>query len=266
MAKRIPRRKVMAVIEAYKNSPDGVKNIAKRFSLGATTVRNLLRRNGVPADPAKIGVPFGSHWKYTHAQSQQIAKLYAKGVRPSALKARFECSDWTIRNAVRRHGYSLLRRGGQLRPWSEVERRDILRRAEKGESQQSIAEHYRTHQTRISGLLRMAGFETRKVRERHGSWRGGRSMIQGYVGVLVESEDPYASMRMGNGYVLEHRLVMARHLGRPLTPRETVHHINGKKNDNRIENLQLRNGRHGKHEALVCGDCGSRNIVHTPLA
>jgi hypothetical protein len=61
----------------------------------------------------------------------------------------------------------------------------------------------------------------------------------------ISKHDPLYSMAVRKKrYVFEHRLVMARHIGRPLLPEESVHHINGVRDDNRLENLELWSSSH----------------------
>lgn len=57
-----------------------------------------------------------------------------------------------------------------------------------------------------------------------------------YIPVKAPDGHPNAT---SDGKILEHRLVMSEHLGRPLEKGENVHHINGNRHDNRLENLEL---------------------------
>lgn len=70
----------------------------------------------------------------------------------------------------------------------------------------------------------------------HGAWKGGRTLdTYGYVRYY----SPGHPRAMNGRYIFEHHHVMEEFLGRYLVEGEEVHHRNGIKTDNRLENLEL---------------------------
>ena len=70
-------------------------------------------------------------------------------------------------------------------------------------------------------------------------------------------------------YTYLHRMVMEQELGRRLRKDEVVHHINGKRNDNRPENLEvLRKHVHDKMDKkhtpkrILCCHCGKHSWLN----
>lgn len=209
---------------------------------------------------------------FTADQDAEIAELRRSGLSLVALTEKYGCSLPPIRASLKRSGFETSRGRPKWREFTQEQIVEMGQMWEDGKSQSYIATKFGTTQTIVSGVLKGAGFFperrfTHVSRERHYNWRGGKIKVSGgYTAVLLDRGSPFWPMVMSNqGYVLEHRLVMAKSLDRPLRPDETVHHINGDRTDNRLENLQVRQGKHGKGEAMECGDCGSHNIVHVTL-
>lgn len=182
--------------------------------------------------------------KLTDEQELELAEMYASGDHSVAdIMQKFDVARVTAHRIASRHGV-VRPAGRQPLKFSDEQIADMVKRAESGESHASIGRAYGTSQCKVSRLLASEGIVSSRGRSRrgsaHGAWKGGRvSQGEGYVAVMVADDDPLASMRNSQGYVLEHRLVIARSLGRPLSKDENVHHVNGVRDDNRLENLEL---------------------------
>lgn len=94
----------------------------------------------------------------------------------------------------------------------------------------------------------------RMLGPRNHAWKGGVTYFKthgNYKGVkYLRSPPEYLPMARKDGYIMEHRLIMAKHVGRLLTRREVVHHIDHDPTNNKIENLKLfpDNQTHKKYE------------------
>ena len=82
------------------------------------------------------------------------------------------------------------------------------------------------------------------------NWKGG-VIVNGEGYIMLRQ--PYHPRANKYGYVFEHILVMEKVLGRFLIDNEVIHHINGIKEDNKIENLHLFNN-HSEHMKFHRGE------------
>lgn len=105
-------------------------------------------------------------------------------------------------------------------------------------------------------------------------WKIEKIVSKGDYNYVVVKEHPKTT---ANGYVLEHRVVMENFLCRLLNSDEVVHHRNGNKKDNRLENLEVQNNsahsrehtkkRGKKFVKFCCPQCKqifvrARNLTH----
>ncbi len=136
-----------------------------------------------------------------------------------------------------------------------------------GNTLEEVGQVFGVSAATISRAFNAAGVKIRTKSElargsKNPAWAGGRVKRKGsYVRI-------YVGIRQ---YVGEHRLVMEKHIGRPLVDGEWVHHINENKSDKRIENLKLVTKQTHQSEHLIqswskaneqCIDCGTTEIKH----
>jgi transposase len=259
MAKRTDKAIENKIIEAYKMGLSAVE-IEKEIGIKTSTSYNILKRAGIsPKDISKSRRP--RRFTFSEEIEQEIVTKWKNGYLKKDLAKEYGCHPFTILSILRRDGITNTR-DKQI---SDAIKEDICLCWANNMSQDKIAKKHGIGQSWVSEFLRRQGLYNlleKARRERHGNWSGGRIKNKdGYILIRVDYSDPIQkTMANSHGYVSEHRLVVAKFLNRPLKKYETVHHINGQRDDNRLENLQLRHGAHGIGFKATCNNCGSCDI------
>lgn len=140
----------------------------------------------------------------------------------------------------------------QLRLWSQPELGEIRRAEEigyKGHDRcvwAACPECGKLRWIKIYKVHSRLCLRCSRLMARNGQWKGGRHKDKsGYISVKLSPDDFFYPMTRAYGYVFEHRLVTAKHLGRCLQPWEKVHHRDGIRDHNEYNNLKLTtNGSH----------------------
>ena len=236
---------------------------AAALGIGATTVYRRLDAHGIK--------PCGQRGVSRKLPPTIVAE-YQSGMSLNAIARKYSACSATVYEALSKAGFTARRRGGVRKRLAEETTAKVVELYGGLKSQEKVARRLGLTQAMVSRHLIAAKVPTQRdsYGANHASWKGGRIKTgdagKKYWAVYVLPEDSMSSMRSARSpYVMEHRLVVARWLGRPLDRHETVHHINGNTEDNRLENLQLRSGHHGSGVVHRCRDCGSSNIESARL-
>lgn len=246
------------------------RELAEEHGGSETSVRHAVARAGGVARPQnrEARPALVAPRKFpTVADCMPVREQYESGRTIKDLAASFGCTPTTVSKAIKRAG-GTLRALGRPSGWSAKVLAEVMADYEAGRDLQEIADDLGLTRAAVRAKLRRGGAlppTPHARRERHGSWRGGRTRVGGYIYIKPVDADLAFCTPNSSGYVAEHRLVMGRSLGRPLLESETVHHKNGIRDDNRLENLQLRQGKHGNGSRWICRSCGSDDIVSKDL-
>jgi transposase-like protein len=179
----------------------------------------------------------------TDEEKEQILQEYDRTKIVAVTARRVGVSEQQVRHYLKKQDIELT---GYRETACWKNRHLVREMAENGCSYSEIAREVGTNHHRVKEHFERYNLPYRfdqSIPENNSKWRGGERIDKdGYV-LVLEHDHPNANR---HGYVRKHRKVMSEDLGRPLKDHEVVHHIDGDKKNNHIDNLRLysSNGEH----------------------
>jgi transposase-like protein len=249
------------LVAAYE-AGESIRTIARRLRIHTRQVTRVLDESGL-----EWRHPGGKR-RFGDEEAAEFARYYRAGESLTQIGRRYGVAAKVVRDYLVRSGVPL-RPLGAPAFWTEERKAEVRRYYLAGHQIKDIAAVMGCGvDTLTRTLVELGVHEKKRLRgEAHHSWQGGRIVRgDGYIQVTVAEAERHLADVTRTGYVLEHRLVMARKMGRRLLKSETVHHIDNNRQNNEPGNLQLRNGKHGKGAVFRCASCGSHDIEAVALA
>ena len=238
------------IVEDYL-SGIGYKDLAERYGYTKKVIERVINRNC----PEKRGRIIK---RIPEEKINNLVNLYNSGMSSKDICKLFDCSEYVMLETLKANKVEIKKQGNQKKDNLELVK-SIVALYKEGHTQDVISSLHSISQTTVGRILKDVDPTLVQIGRK---WRTNGKTYQngGYVLIRLLEDDPYYCMINTGGYVVEHRYVMAKHLGRPLTQEEEVHHIDGDRKNNNISNLQLVQVGHGAGQKFQCCDCGSHNI------
>jgi hypothetical protein len=225
----------------HKNAP----LLSRETGISQSAIYSSLRRQGIQRER--------QGGRSDAERDRQIVALFQELKSTRLVVDRMRVPMKTVHYVLKKAGIPTPRTGRRQWPYAACDSNSdkILSMCQAGHSLKEMADAVGTTGVQVKKFLRRHGitkeFPKATYGEKHYAWKGRFQEKDGYVVVHCKG---HPNARKHTHYIFEHRLVMEEAIGRFLLPTEVVHHVNGVKNDNRIENLQLfdSNGEHLAHE------------------
>lgn len=214
--KKLNDEQIKLIIKLYSEDNKTIKQLAVEFNCCHVTIYRVLKENGIKKSKEKIALLQGIT-VFTKEQQDNIIKLYTQDLFSTNQIAKLlDTHQRAIRRTLKNNGTELRKSHNRFKNLDGSE------------------------------------YESPKFGDKSPLWKGGRRISDdGYVYII----DPNRKCgQTKKRHIREHRYIMEQHINRKLNIDEHVHHINGIKDDNRIENLVIKKSTNHYGE-VICPCC-----------